>query len=202
MRDYDRVVNKLQNEIDKRYSGKPLARHIRSVAEFAREIAAAYAGKDSGLARKAFVAGLAHDLYKKFPKDQLRRIIREENVPIDEHSWKIGGSLLHASPAAHYLREQCGVTDDDVLGAVYHHTTGRPGAGMLDKIIYCADYLDPSREVRTSEPDVEELSARIKKDLDAVYREILARKLSYTVQRGNPLHPNGLAAWNEALGIE
>jgi predicted HD superfamily hydrolase involved in NAD metabolism len=201
MHDYDRVVELLQKVIDKRYPEKPLARHIRSVAGFAREIATSYAGPDSLLARQAFVAGLAHDLYKKYPKDELRRLIRAENVPIEDLSWQIGGSLLHAAPAAHFLREKCGVNDDDILGAVYHHTTSRAGAGMLDKIIFCADYLDPSRELRPSEPDVDKLSKKVMKNLDDVYREILSRKLIYTVRRGNPLHPGGLAAWNEILGF-
>lgn len=200
MRDYDRVVEQLKAEIEKRYAGKPLARHIHSVAEFARQIAGSINGGGRGLEQKAYVAGLAHDLYKKFPEDELRQLIRRDNVPIDEHAWKFGGGLLHAPAAAHHLHAHLGVTDDEVIAAVYYHTTGRAGAGLLDRIMFCADYLDPSREIRGSEPDVEKLSRKVHKDLDGVYRTVLGRKLAHTISRGRPLHPNGIAAWNEALG--
>jgi len=200
MKNYKKVVRQLKAEIEKRYPGKPLARHIHSVAEFAREIAKKIGGPDSELARKAYVAGLAHDLYKKLSQEDLRRLIREESVPIDDESWQLGGGLLHAAPAAHFLRTRCGVTDKEILSAVYYHTTSRAGAGVLDKLLYCADYLDPSREIRDSEPDVGVLSERMLTDLDVVYRDILGRKLAHTISRGRPLHSNGTAAWNETVG--
>jgi predicted HD superfamily hydrolase involved in NAD metabolism len=200
MKDYDRIVEKLQAEIDKRFSGKSLARHIRSVAELAVEIAAAHGKEEVLLPRRVHVAALAHDLYKKFPQDELRELILRKSVPIDEFSWNVGGSLLHASLATHYLRTHCGVRDEDLLCAVYYHTTGRAGASMAEKILFCADYLDPSRELRGNEPDVIALIEKAKTDLNAVFREVLGRKLAFTLGKGKPLHPNGIAAWNEVTG--
>ncbi len=200
MRDYEKIVEQLRSEVEKRYAGKPLARHILSVAEFAVEIAGSIDCNDTLLCRRVHVAALAHDLYKKFPQEELRELIRREAIPIDEFSRQAGGGLLHAPPAAHYLRTRCGVRDEETLCAVYYHTTGRPGAGLAEKILFCADYLDPSRENHASEPDLSILSKKAKTDLDAVYREVLGRKLVYTIGKGKPLHPSGIAAWNEVTG--
>ncbi|MBW7997297.1 MAG: HD domain-containing protein [Candidatus Glassbacteria bacterium] len=201
MRDYDRVVERLKAEIEQRFGGKALARHTHSVAEFAREIAGSVDGGDERLQRKTYVAGLAHDLYRKFTEQKLRELIRRDNVPIDDDAWRFGGGLLHAPPAAHFLHAGLGVSDEAVICAVYYHTTSRAGASLLDRVLFCADYLDPSREVRNCDPDVAELSRRVLTDLDGVYREVLSRKLAHTISRGRPLHPNGIAAWNEVLSF-
>ncbi len=200
MRDFDRIADQLQAEVEKRFSGKPLARHIRSVADFAVEIAESIHGNDRLLIQRVRLAALAHDLFKKFPQDELRAIIRREHVPVDGFALQVGGGLLHAPVAAHYVRTRFGVQDEPVLCAVYYHTTGRAGASLTDKILFCADYLDPSRDSRGSEPDVASLCDKAKTDLDAVYREVLGRKLVYTISKGQPLHPNGIAAWNEMAG--
>jgi len=199
MGQFDSAISYLEKEIDKRYSGKPLARHIRSVAGFAQRIAASV--NESGpLAEKACVAGLAHDLYKGFPKKELREFVIGESVPVDDDTLRIGGGLLHAPAAAHYIRTRLGIADVEILSAVYYHTTGRANPTVLDKILFCADYLDPWREIRASEPDVKALSKRVFVSLDEVYRTVLFRKLTYTLSRGRPLHPGGVAAWNQVCG--
>ncbi len=200
MRDYEKIVEQLRAEVEKRYAGKPLARHILSVAEFAVEIAGSIDCNDTLLRRRVHVAALAHDLYKKFPQEELRELIRHEAVPIDEFSRQAGGGLLHAPLAAHYLRTRCGVRDEETLCTVYYHTTGRAGSGLAGKILFCADYLDPARKSRSGEPGLNILGEKVKTDLDAVYREVLGRKLAYTIGKGKPLHPSGIAAWNEVTG--
>jgi predicted HD superfamily hydrolase involved in NAD metabolism len=196
MGQFDSAISYLEKEIEKRYSGKPLARHTRSVAEFARRIAGSVIKSDS-LAEKAYVAGLAHDLYKGFSQKDMRELVVAESVPVDEDSLSIGGGLLHAPLAAHYIRTRLKITDDEILSAVYYHTTGRLNATTLDKILFCADYLDPWREIRATEPDVPALTKRVLVDLEEVYRTVLYRKLAYTLSKGQSLHPNGVAAWNQ-----
>ena len=196
MGQFDSAIRHLEEEIEKRYSGKPLARHIRCVAEFARRVVSSVIESDS-MAEKAYVAGLAHDLYKGTPHKELYEFVVSESVPVDEDSLRIGGGLLHAPAAAHYIRTRLEITDGEILSAVYYHTTGHLNATALDKILFCADYLDPSREIRSSEPDTNALSERLLVAPDEVYRTVLSRKLAHTLSKGRPLHPNGVAAWNQ-----
>ena len=194
--DFSAAARHLEREVERRFKGKPLKRHILSVAGFARRLAESAAAGDR-LPEKAYVAGLAHDLYKKHSEKQLREFLREDSVAVDEYSWILGGGLLHAPAAAHYLRTRCSITDATVLAAVYYHTTGRAGASALDKALFCADYLDPTRENHARESGVAELREKALTDLDGVYQEVLSRKLIYTIIRGRPLHPFGVQAWND-----
>ncbi len=42
-------------------------------------------------------------------------------------------------------REKYGVDDEEILSAIACHTTGKTDMGMLDKILYVADYIEPRR---------------------------------------------------------
>ena len=192
----DSAIKHLEAEVRKRFRGHRLLKHTLCVAELCRE-AARRLGRPDAKPEAAYLAGLAHDLFKKWDCKRLRELIRTESIPIDQHSLRLGGGLLHAPAAAHYLRSQLGIRDTVALSAVYYHTTGRAGAGVLERILYCIDYLDPSREERGAEPDTEGLRERMTVSLDEVYCEIIGRKIKYTLLKPRKLHPNGIAAWNE-----
>ena len=53
--------------------------------------------------------------------------------------------LLHSKAGSVIAKEKYGVEDEDILNSICWHTTGRPGMSMLEKIIFIADYIEPSR---------------------------------------------------------
>jgi len=196
MVDLGPAIEHLKAEIERRLGNKPLARHIFSVAEYSRKVAGKWRDQEVN-SEKIYVAGLAHDLFKEYKEKKLRSYISAEKIPLDKHSERIGGGLLHGPAAAHYLRAELGLADRELLAAVYFHTTSRAGASTLEKILFCVDYLDPARPNRHEEPDVDSLRKRIPVALDEVYREILSRKIIHTISKGRGLHPNSVEAWNE-----
>jgi nicotinate-nucleotide adenylyltransferase len=54
-------------------------------------------------------------------------------------------SLLHAKTGAALARDRFGVPDA-VYEAIRWHTTGKPDMTLLEKIIYLADYIEPTRK--------------------------------------------------------
>jgi predicted HD superfamily hydrolase involved in NAD metabolism len=192
----DEAIEHLELEVKKRFPKGKLLKHIFSVAQTCRETAQ-HLGRPDAKPRAAYLAGLAHDLFKDWRPEKLRELIRKESIPIDQHSWRLGGGLLHAPAAAHYLWKQLGILDTNIISTVYYHTTGRVGASILERILFCVDYLDPSRIVRESESDLHLLREQLNYSLNEVYREIIGRKLKYTLLKKRKLHPNGIAAWNE-----
>ncbi|MEA2062420.1 MAG: HD domain-containing protein [Gemmatimonadota bacterium] len=159
--DLDTAARHLEQEVEKRFpGGSRLRKHTRNVAELSRSVAERL-GQAEAPPEAAYVAGLAHDLFKGWKHENLRELINREPVPIDRYSWRFGGALLHAPPAAHYLRQRLGIRDTDLLCAVYYHTTGRAGACLLERIVYCVDYLDPSRQARPDEPGLETLREQL-----------------------------------------
>ena len=188
----------LEKEIKSRYGGHRLETHIFSVAELARSTAKAL---DSPQASPdaAYLCGLAHDLFKGWSQKDIRKTIRKLGVPIDRFSWDCGGGLLHAPVAAHYLSNELWIKDKDILAAVYYHTTSRSEACLLEKVIFCCDYLEPTRPSRGVEPDVAELRESLAERIENVYLEIVARKIKFTLDKSRPLHPDGIAAWNDNI---
>ena len=53
--------------------------------------------------------------------------------------------LLHSKTGAAIARDVFGV-DEEIYLAINWHTTGRAGMSLLEKIIYMADYIEPTRD--------------------------------------------------------
>lgn len=54
--------------------------------------------------------------------------------------------LLHAKLGAFLAMHKYHVEDEEIIGAILVHTTGKPGMTLLDKILYVADYIEPGRD--------------------------------------------------------
>ena len=87
--------------------------------------------------RKARLAALLHDCAKGFSEDRL--------LPYADTTPPIL-PILHAAAGEDYARTAYGVCDEDVLRAIRLHTTGDAGMTDLDKAVYLADMIEPSRK--------------------------------------------------------
>ena len=85
---------------------------------------------------KAELASLLHDI-AKYEKVENYANILPNNCPCD---------VAHQFIGEYILREKLKVTDKDVLNAVKYHTTGRANMSTLEKIVYIADLIEPSRK--------------------------------------------------------
>ena len=80
--------------------------------------------------------------------------------------------------------------DDAVYWAIYWHTTGHADMTLLEKIIYLADYIEPSRDF----PGVDDLRRAVHADLDRGLLKALDDSIRDMQQWGNPVHHNTLDA--------
>lgn len=128
---------------------------------------------------KARLAALLHDCAKYLPPDEL--------INRSKDSFQII-PVLHAEVGAQLAEEVYGINDPDILHAIRLHTTGDVGMTELDKIIYLADMIEPSRNY----PGVEEL--RSVSDLNKAVYLALKRTLKYTEESGSAIHPATLRA--------
>ena len=110
----DAAIEHLEAEVKKRFPKDKLLKHTFSVAETCRETAQ-HLGRPDATPQAAYLAGLAHDLFKDWRQESLRELIRKESIPIDQHSWRLGGGLLHAPAAAQYLRKRLGIRDINII---------------------------------------------------------------------------------------
>ena len=118
--------------------------HVYGVIETARH----YAKQFNVDERKITIAGLLHDATKYLTKDEHVHYI--EKV-FDHSDWilsEFNDNLLHAYSAAAYATVTYGITDEDILLAIMHHTVGRPNMSNIEKVLFVSDYIEPNREYK------------------------------------------------------
>lgn len=92
--------------------------HTIRVSRMASALALAYEANEEN----AIIASYYHDIQKERSKTE------------------------HGKFAAEYICKNYGITDKDVLGAITHHTMGRPAMTLLEKIVFIADSIELGRE--------------------------------------------------------
>ena len=175
----DEIVD-MYEKLQAALSDKRMA-HTTGVLKTALELAQAN-GVDP---KKARIAALLHDCAKSLPASELfLRSSDPDPIP----------PVLHAEVGALIAKEQYGVSDPDILRAIRLHTTGDANMTALDKIVYLADMIEPSRDY----PGVDAI--RAEHDLDRATLLALQRSLAHIKERGFSVHPATLRAINDLGG--
>ena len=131
---------------------------------------------------KARVAALLHDCTKKLDMEAQLALCEHYHIQLDELE-RQALKLLHAKTGAAIARDVFGV-DDEIYNAIWWHTTGHGGMTLLEKIIYLADYIEPSRDF----PGVDKLRSVCYKDLDEGLLLGLEMTIDEMTKMGNPVH--------------
>ena len=131
---------------------------------------------------KARVAALLHDCTKKLNMEEQLELCGRYGIQLDELEQK-ALKLLHAKTGAAIARDVFGV-DDEIYNAIWWHTTGHAHMTLLEKVIYLADYIEPSRNF----PGVDKLRAVCYKDLDEGLLMGLEMTIEEMTEMGNPVH--------------
>ncbi len=123
----------------------------------------------------AQAAGLLHDCAKCIPNKKKLKMCSQHKIEISpfekEHPF-----LLHAKLGAYIANKKYGIENQEILNAITYHTTGKPKMGLLEKIVYIADYIEPMRDKAENLPAIRKLAFQ---DLDECMYEILKDTLIY-----------------------
>lgn len=169
----------------KKHLTKDRYHHTLGVANTAISMAMRY-NPDTGnsdFIKKAELAGLLHDCAKCMEHDKKLQICKENNIPYSSFEAK-HPYLLHGKVGAFIARSKFGINDEDILQAITWHTTGRPNMSLLEKIIFIADYIEPSRRPI---PDLDLVRQLAFIDIDKTMEKILSNTLNYLEAKGSPI---------------
>lgn len=136
---------------------------------------------------KAALAALYHDSYRWLKGEEMNRCIKE--LGIDDR-YLNNPSLAHSKIAAIMIQKEFGEKDPDIINAVCYHTTGRENMSLLEKIIYLADAIEPSRDY----PGVDNLRALAEEDLDKACLASMKNTESFVKESGSPVDSDTLNA--------
>ena len=114
--------------------------HVLGAEETAARLACRW-GVDEETARRA---ALLHDCTKKLNEEQHRALIRQYHIRLDREE-QGEPKLYHAITGAAVAKHVFGVPSA-VESAIRWHTTGKADMTTLEKIIYLADYIEPTRD--------------------------------------------------------
>jgi len=142
-------------------------------------------GADVDEAREA---AILHDITKGLDLDTQLRFCEKYGMMPDTEE-RVSAKLLHATTGAGMARAEFGVSDA-VFQAIRCHTTGRPEMGLLDQILYTADYIEPGRDFT----GIERLRALAYTDLAAAVAYGLDLTEQELRERGAIPHPRSEAA--------
>lgn len=161
--------------------------HTLGVVNTAIRLAEFY-GEDKN---KAEIAALCHDVAKNMSNDALRKIIDNENIilSIDEENTQ---ELWHSIVAPVIARKVFEIEDEEILAAMRWHTTGKEDMTNLEKIIYLADLIEPSRMFE----GVDEIRELAYKNLDSAMLKALTHTTIYLLTKGCAVDINSVKARN------
>jgi predicted HD superfamily hydrolase involved in NAD metabolism len=159
------------------------------------EKAAVMLGKIYGVEEyKCKIAGIAHDCAKYFNDKALITHANEYGIIIDNIQNKIP-SLLHGPVAAMYSKETFNIYDQDILNAIWYHTTGRADMSNLEKIIYLADLIEESRDFK----EVNSIRKKAVNNLDEALLLACNCTLNYIMRSNTLIHPLTIEFRNSLL---
>ena len=132
---------------------------------------------------KAEIAALLHDCAKCMDNDKKIRICNKNQISYSKIEAE-NPYLLHGKVGAYIARKEFDILDEDILNAITWHTTGRPDMSLLEKIIFVADYIEPSRRPI---PELNLIRQLAFTDIDQAVIKILENTLKYLNEKGNPI---------------
>lgn len=185
MMELERMLERLSVELgEKRYM------HSLNTAETAVRLARRYGADEE----KAYIAGLLHDCGKAYEGDTARLFVQKTGYQADIIELR-HPCLLHGVIGMNLAASLYGVSDQDILSAIRWHTTGKADMTILEKIIYIADFIEPSRDFE----GVEQLRREAFRDMNACMLLCADSAIRHVLEKGMLLHPNTVEARNGCM---
>ena len=112
--------------------------------------------------------------------------ILKTNVPemIDENLLS-SPSIWHAFTGKFIARDNYHIINDDILNAIFYHTTGRPNMSNLEKLIFLSDYIELGRVGKNFE-DIREIAY---KDINQAIISMYENQFEYLNSKNVMIYP-------------
>lgn len=165
------------------------AKHCVATAEFATSLAKSV-GYD---AKKAYFAGLFHDIAKEWDLNKSLEFIRSilgEEVNVPKHE-------LHQISGSLWVKYIYKINDEDITHAIRVHTTmnenGVSKLNTLDKIIYIADKICMGRKF----PGIQKLREIVHEDLNKGFALVVKKTYMFEKEKGTKF-----SDWQEKIYLD
>ena len=163
--------------------------HTLGVMETAIRLAKVYGVSE----QDAELAAILHDVVKFADREWMKQTIVEQQM--DPTLLNFHHELWHAPVGAYVAQQEFGVSNQDVLNAICYHTTGRANMTKLEKILYCADMIEPNRNF----PGVDDLRQQDEQGLNELMKACVQRSIQFLMQKNQPVYPDSIHCYNDLV---
>lgn len=181
--DYKKLTEEIKAEIKKTLKKSRYEHSIR-VAKMCKKLCKKF-NLNSEI---GYFLGIAHDMCKYYSKEDLISIIQNHGIEIIQIE-KERPALLHGPVAAIILKEKYGVENDQVLEAIYNHTSGKVEMCDYTKVLFIADKIEVGRPQSTKKYR----KALFKLSLNEMTYAIVKENYDYLMNKGWEIYPQTLA---------
>lgn len=179
---YDQYLDILREKLDDyRFN------HSLAVAKEAERLATIYGGD----VKKAYLAGLLHDITKNFSSKEHLKIFNDFDIILPDIE-RSSSKLWHAISGSVYVEKVLKISDADIISAIRYHTTAKSNMSLLEKVIYISDFTSEDRKY----PDVDIMRELSRKSLEEAMIYALKYTISELLQKEASVHPDTLSAYN------
>lgn len=115
--------------------------HIISVTKVAKKLAIAHDESPT----RAYIAAMLHDCAKDFDLVKARQILTDAKV---NHS-EVPDYEIHALLGSWWAQTRFHILDEEILSSIRCHVVAKPAMTKFEKILFCADKIEPRRNYDT-----------------------------------------------------
>ncbi|MBE6608404.1 MAG: HD domain-containing protein [Ruminococcaceae bacterium] len=188
----------LKDEISLRISDKYRLEHTLSVANECLALADIFALSEYEKKQIA-ISALLHDIAKGLSPDEFKALDEKYSVGFTDDDFA-SPAVLHAKAGAKIAElEFARYADERVCKAIEAHTTGGENMSLMAKLLFIADYIEPTRrwdickETRSCfYSELKRDGADIFKVLDRTVIKILDQTAKHLEETGRPVHPDSV----------
>lgn len=190
MKDLESLLQKIDKDAKQMLSEK---RYVHSVGVMKK--AEQLAKKYHLDVDKARLVGLAHDIAKEMPREDILKYVQEHQISVDEYEAENLG-LLHGKIGADFCKNRYDFSED-MQKAIEYHITGNPKMDDLAKIILVADKTEEGRTYI----DFETVKQKENEGLNSILLYVLDNSIMYIIEKGKKMHPSTVITRNYFLPI-
>ncbi|MGL5050285.1 MAG: bis(5'-nucleosyl)-tetraphosphatase (symmetrical) YqeK [Fusobacteriaceae bacterium] len=143
---------------------------------------------------KIKIAALLHDVLKECKLEMLKEICKDSNFK-ELSGTSEDDPIIHGFAGAVYVEKVFKIEDIEILNSIKYHTIGRRNMSLLEKIIYLADAVEPSRDY----PGVKKIREILEKDIDLAIIYEIDKKIEYLIEKRKIIHLNTIDTRNWLL---
>lgn len=156
--------------------------HSILVAQEAKKLANLYNVDE----KKAYIAGLVHDIAKEFSNEEniawIKKYELNNDLLLPEYK-----KIIHADVGAVVVKEKYNL-DEEISNTVLYHTIGDINMTLLDKIVYVSDKVAR----KTNNEELDKIRDTAYKDIDKALYLLLIKQKNKLEKENKKMHPNSV----------